>query len=96
MSGTSLDGLDIVLVQFEENVDKIDYTIVCCEAVSYPVDLEESIKNAHKLKIDQAQVLDKAIGLFFAAQVNAFIEKNKLDQNDIGTVRVWSFSYPTL
>ena len=53
MSGTSLDGLDIVLVQFEENVDKIDHTIVCCEAVSYPVDLEESIKNAHELKIDQ-------------------------------------------
>ena len=86
MSGTSLDGLDIVLVQFEENVDKIDHTIVCCEAVSYPVDLEESIKNAHELKIDQAQVLDKAIGLFFAAQVNAFIEKNKLDQNDIEAI----------
>ena len=86
MSGTSLDGLDIVLVQFEENEDVISHKMVCNETVGYPTDLEQNIKKAHKLKIDEVQILDKAIGLFFAAQVNAFIEKNKLDQNDIEAI----------
>jgi anhydro-N-acetylmuramic acid kinase len=86
MSGTSLDGLDIVLVKFEENQGKVDYTVICSETVSYPSDLEYNIKKAHELKIDEAQILDKAIGLFFAAQVNSFIDKNNLDQNNIDAI----------
>ena len=81
MSGTSLDGLDIVHVKFEEKEGEVDYAIICSNTVSYPSDLEEAIKKSHKLKIDEVQILDKAIGLFFAAQINTFIEQNKLDQN---------------
>lgn len=86
MTGTSLDGLDIVLVQFEENEDGISHKMVYTETVSYPADLEQNIRIAYELKIDEVQILDKSIGLFFAAQVNAFIEKNKLDQNDIEAI----------
>ena len=77
MSGTSLDGLDIVLAKFEENEGDIDYTIICSNTVSYPSDLEETIKKSNELKIDEVQILDKAIGLFFAEQINSFIEQNK-------------------
>ena len=73
MSGTSLDGLDIVLVKFEENEGEVDYTIICSNTVSYPSDLEEAIKKAHELKIDEAQILDKAIGLFFV--LSTFLSK---------------------
>ena len=86
MSGTSLDGLDIVLVKFEENEAEVDYTIICSSTVSYPSDLEQTIKKAHELKIGEAQILDKAIGLFFAEQINSFIEQNKLDQNNIDAI----------
>ena len=86
MSGTSLDGLDIVLVKFEENKDEVNHTIICSNTVSYPSHLEEAIKKANELKIDEAQILDKSIGLFFAAQINTFIEQNKLDQNNIDAI----------
>ena len=86
MSGTSLDGLDIVLATFEENEGEVDYTIICSNNICYPSDLEESIKKSHELKIDEVQVLDKAIGLFFAEQINSFIEQNKLDQNHIDAI----------
>tara|TARA_B100000524_G_scaffold104094_1_gene50108 strand:- start:24480 stop:25574 length:1095 start_codon:yes stop_codon:yes gene_type:complete len=86
MSGTSLDGLDIVHVKFEEKEGEVDYAIICSNTISYPSDLEEAIKKSHKLKIDEVQILDKAIGLFFAEQINSFIEQNKLDQNNIDAI----------
>ncbi len=86
MSGTSLDGLDIVLVKFEENRGKVDFKIISSNTVSYPPDLERNIKKGQKLKIDEIQILDKAIGLFFAKQINSFVEQNKFDHDKIDAI----------
>ena len=74
MSGTSLDGLYIVLVQFIEKGHIINHELIHCKTVSYPLKLREQIKKSCDLSLSEIQILDKTIGLFYAEEVLTFIE----------------------
>ena len=78
MSGSSLDGLDIVFAEFHENGGKWGYEIM--EAVCYPYEKEwtDRLKNAINLPALEYQLLHTDYGHYLGKQVNHFIEEKKL------------------
>ena len=86
MSGTSLDGLDVVHVKFEENKNGIEFTILNCRTIAYPTDLELDIQEASNKSAQYLQILDKRIGLFYAEQVKLFLNDFNIDRNDVEAI----------
>jgi anhydro-N-acetylmuramic acid kinase len=86
MSGTSLDGLDIVLVQFIEKDNIINHELIHCKTVSYPQKLRERIMKSCDLSLSEIQILDKKIGLFYAEEVQTFIEEFKIESREVSAI----------
>ncbi|MDW8302074.1 MAG: anhydro-N-acetylmuramic acid kinase [Bacteroidia bacterium] len=62
MSGTSLDGLDVVYVKFYKNKFKWSYCILDATTYTYHNDLIKRLRNAHTYSIEQIAVLDHELG----------------------------------
>ena len=76
MSGSSLDGLDIALVRFQEENDKYGFQILQAETLPYPEFWTQQLSEAfHKQSEDLVQ-LDKEYGKFLGKQVLAFAQKH--------------------
>jgi anhydro-N-acetylmuramic acid kinase len=86
MSGTSLDGLDIVYVQFTEKDEIISYKLIYSKTVDYSDELESKIKKSATLGLAEIQILDKAIGLFYAQEVQNFIDEFHIDPKEITAI----------
>lgn len=82
MSGTSVDGLDICYVSFD-NHDPSKYEIIDCETVDYDDNLKTKLKNIIKLDNDQIKQIDKEFGEFIGLNVLKFIKKNTLYKADL-------------
>lgn len=77
MSGTSLDGLDLALCQFEQVIDqRIEwrYRIRAAQTLSYPPSLENELRNAHDLSGEALIELDRRYGRFLGEQARSFLE----------------------
>lgn len=81
MSGSSLDGLDIVYCSFIKNenwsfeiIYTKDYSIKCWE---------ERLKNSRKLSEEKLNELDNAFGGFIAEKTNEFIQEFNIEKIDI-------------
>ncbi len=87
MSGTSLDGLDIVFTRLSHS-DPGDwsYELSAAQTYKYPEDLAAKIREAMEVTSVNLLLLDKEIGSFYADCVNDFITKNKLDKSTIDAV----------
>ena len=86
MSGTSLDGLDIAHVRFEENQGKISFDLVHFETFDYQEDFRLLLKNATQLSAEKLFELDKKIGWVFAEKVNAYINKHQIEKENINAI----------
>ena len=76
MSGSSLDGLDIALVRFQEENGKYHFQILQAETLPYPEYWTEQLSEAfHKQPEDLVQ-LDKDYGKYLGEQVLAFAKKH--------------------
>ena len=82
MSGTSVDGLDICYVSFD-NHDPSKYEIIDCETVNYDNNLKIKLKNIIKLDNNQIKQIDHEFGEFIGLSVLKFINKNKLHKPDL-------------
>ena len=82
MSGTSVDGLDICYVSFD-NHDPSKYEIIDCETIDYDDNLKTKLKNVIKLDNDQIKQIDKEFGEFIGLNVLKFIKKNTLYKADL-------------
>lgn len=85
MSGTSLDGLDVVDVAFSsenqhlsDDLVKWNYKIHNAITIAYPDELKNKLKIATSLPADQLLMVDKQLGEFFGASVNSFLKDKKL------------------
>ncbi len=78
MSGSSLDGLDIVFAEFQENAGKWSFQIHASDCYTYDEGWKEKLKNASTLSALDYQLLDSAYGHYLGEQVNRFIEEKKL------------------
>ncbi len=78
MSGSSLDGLDIVFAEIEENGGKWSYEIRYADCFEYSAEWVKKLKDAISLNALDYQLLHTAYGHYLGQQVNHFIEKHGL------------------
>ena len=78
MSGSSLDGLDIVLAEFTEQAGKWSWEIKAAACYPYEEALAIRLKDAVHLPALDYQLLHTEYGHYLGQQVNRFIEENQL------------------
>lgn len=78
MSGSSLDGLDIVFADFQEQGGKWRYEIRAADCFSYPPEWVDRLKNAIDLNARDYLLLHSDYGHYLGEQVNSFIEQHQL------------------
>ncbi len=78
MSGSSLDGLDLAFVQFEENSGKWSYEILASECFPYSDAMIEKLKTAIHLSAREYMLLHSEYGHYIGKEVNRFIHKYEL------------------
>lgn len=78
MSGSSIDGLDVVFAEFHENGGKWNYEIIHADCYTYPAEWIERLKTAISLNARDYQLLHVDYGHYLGQQVNRFIEENQL------------------
>jgi anhydro-N-acetylmuramic acid kinase len=78
MSGSSLDGLDIVFTELTENSGQWSFSILASACYPYEKQWMERLKNATTLNAFDYQVLHADYGHYTGQMVNRFIEENHL------------------
>jgi len=78
MSGSSLDGLDLAYVHFEENAGKWQYTLVHTACIAYPVEWKEKLSGLSALTARDYLLEHSAYGHFLGKAVFDFIEEKNL------------------
>jgi anhydro-N-acetylmuramic acid kinase len=78
MSGSSLDGLDIVFAELHENGGNWSFEIRAADCYAYDDEWVEKLKGAIHLNALDYQLLHTAYGHYLGAEVNRFIESNGL------------------
>ncbi len=78
MSGSSLDGLDIVFAEFNEQGGKWSYEIKAAACYEYDEQWIERLKGATQLPAYDYMVLHCNYGKYLGEQVNRFIEEHGL------------------
>jgi anhydro-N-acetylmuramic acid kinase len=78
MSGSSLDGLDIVFTEIHANGGKWSYEIIHAGCYTYPDDWISRLKNAVSLNAIDYQLLHTEYGHYLGQQVIRFIEEHHL------------------
>lgn len=78
MSGSSLDGLDIVYTVLEEVRGQWKFEIIAAECITYPHEWRGSLKHADKLTVPEFLKLHTSYGRYTGEQVNLFIDKYNL------------------
>jgi anhydro-N-acetylmuramic acid kinase len=78
MSGSSLDGLDIVFAELQENAGKWNYEIIEADCYTYPREWISKLQNATSLNALDYQLLNIEYGHYLGQQVNKFIDEKGL------------------
>ncbi len=78
MSGSALDGLDIVFVEFQQVSGKWEYTLRNAECFPYTHEWIEKLRNTTSLKALDYQLLHTEYGRYTGHQVNTFVETHHL------------------
>lgn len=87
MSGTSMDGLDIVHVRFDQNdSNNWSFELLHAETINYDDELVSLLSTATQLNVPHFLQLDKRLGKVFGEMVNTFIQKNKIKKSDIDAI----------
>lgn len=79
MSGSSLDGLDIVYTHLEEVRGQWSFEIINAGCIEYDAEWLRLLKNAHELSVPDFLRLHTRYGRYLAAQVKAFTDANALE-----------------
>lgn len=75
MSGSSLDGLDIAFIQFEEQSRKWQFEILEAECFPFEGDWADRLRDATSLSARDHALLDADLGHYIGREVNRFIDK---------------------
>ncbi len=78
MSGSSLDGLDIAFVSFEENRGEWNYKIIAANTYQYSEAWQRRLKQASNLSAYDYLQLHSEYGKLIGEQINAFINEHNL------------------
>lgn len=83
MSGTSLDGLDIIAVIFENKNETYSFSTLSKKTLPYPKTIRNKLKNATNLSGLELTQLDHQLGKYFGAETLQFIKENNFAPSDI-------------
>lgn len=78
MSGSSLDGLDIVFTELHVNGNKWSFDIIAADTYAYDADWTQRLQGATALNALDYQLLHTAYGHYLGEQVNRFIDAHHL------------------
>lgn len=78
MSGSSLDGLDLVFAEFHENGGKWSFEWRCSDCYPYSEEWKSRLSRATSLNAFDYQLLHAEYGHYLGRQVNRFIEQYDL------------------
>lgn len=82
MSGTSLDGLDICLAEFEKQ-DTWTFKILKAETFPYSEDWENKLRNSIHLAAEDLLELHSAYGFYLGQKVKKFMHQHQLENIDL-------------
>ncbi len=77
MSGTSLDGMDIVYVQFNQT-PLLEYKVYSAETIPYTTEWKQKLTDASNLSKSELIQLDLEYGSWIAKNILAFIQTHKI------------------
>lgn len=78
MSGSSLDGLDIVYAEFVETGGRWTFEILEADCIPYTEEWQTKLKNATLLPALDYQLLHTEFGRFTGEKINQFIDRYRL------------------
>lgn len=81
MSGTSLDGIDLVYVKFDSE-NYADFQILTATTIPYSKKWKENLRNAITFPKEKITELDILFGKLLGQEVNRFIEKHQIKTVD--------------
>lgn len=76
MSGSSLDGIDLALVNFTSDNGHYTYKILEAETLPYPVVWQQRLTNAFLSKPEDLGPLDKEYGAYLGQRVAEFVKQH--------------------
>jgi len=82
MSGTSLDGLDIVFTRISINNGKYDFELIASETIAYSEDWEYKLRNAFTASKEEIFELTIEYGNYLGEAINTFVRNNNLSEID--------------
>lgn len=82
MSGSSLDGLDIAYVSFEQKHENWTYELLAVECLSYPPTLLYKLKTATQLASKELFLIHTQLGHFFGNAVKNFVTVHHIKMLD--------------
>ncbi len=85
MSGSSLDGLDIVYCEFFYNNNNWEYKVIEAETIAYPEEWLLVLKEAPSLAAEKLVKLNISYGKYLGQQALEFIKKYDIGPNLIGS-----------
>ena len=74
MSGTSLDGVDLALVNLKESKSKLEFTFLKTKTVAYSKNWHKCLKCAHELEAKALNILSEDYGNLLATTIKSFLE----------------------
>lgn len=74
MSGTSLDGLDMALCEFEAQANTFNYSILKAKTINYSQAWKEKLTNVKNTSAEQYFKLNAEYGKFIAENINEFLK----------------------
>lgn len=78
MSGTSLDGLDLALCEFEKSGDKVNFKLLHTETISYPKDIKLKLDSIYEASANDYFAFNQFYGKYMADKINACVINNQL------------------
>jgi len=79
MSGTSMDGVDLVHIEFSIFHKKVKYRILKGKTIPYPEKLLEKLKKSREFTGLKLTLLDRELGKYYGQLIQKFIGKSKID-----------------
>lgn len=84
MSGTSLDGLDLCFVEFDQNNGAWNFLIKATKGLAYSADWRDRLNGAFLISQDKLQQLEVDYGSFLGNEAFIFMEENGIfDEVDL-------------
>ncbi|WP_103070231.1 anhydro-N-acetylmuramic acid kinase [Aquimarina sediminis] len=85
MSGTSLDGLDIVNCYFEKQNDTWSFSILNKANVDYDIAFKEKLKNTIHLNATELLAFHNKYGIWLGEQIKGFMLQNNIEVDFIAS-----------